>query len=109
MRRCAQLVERRSREPVQLARLLDIVTLDVLAGHADAHAKNLSLLHCRVADVRAGHLARSLENGYSVEHGGKHLKVKNAEGATVYTLPTTPSGSVWKVRLLRDLEKRGLI
>ena len=48
-------------------------------------------------------------NGYSVVPGGKHLKVKNADGATIYTLPTTPSGSVWKVRLLRDLEKRGMI
>ena len=47
--------------------------------------------------------------GYVVSHGGKHLKVKNPEGATIYTLPTTPSGSVWKIRLLRDLEKRGLI
>ena len=48
-------------------------------------------------------------NGYSVTHGGKHLKVKNRAGATIYTLPTTPSGSVWKVRLVRELEKRGLI
>ena len=48
-------------------------------------------------------------NGYSVVHGAKHLKVKSPGGATIYTLPTTPSGSVWKVRLLRDLEKRGLI
>ena len=48
-------------------------------------------------------------NGYTVVPGGKHLKVKNSHGATIYTLPTTPSGSVWKVRLLRDLEKRGLL
>jgi predicted RNA binding protein YcfA (HicA-like mRNA interferase family) len=47
-------------------------------------------------------------NGYQVVHGGKHLKVKSPDGATIYTLPTTPSGSLWMVRLLRDLERRGL-
>jgi hypothetical protein len=47
--------------------------------------------------------------GYSVVPGGKHQKVKNADGKTVYTLPTTPTGALWKVRLLTELRKRGLI
>lgn len=47
--------------------------------------------------------------GFDVVPAGKHQKVKNREGKTVYTLPTSPRGSTWKVRLIRDLEKRGLI
>ncbi len=55
-------------------------------------------------------LVRRIEQkGFSVVHGGKHLKVKDREGRTIYTLPSTPSGNVWRVRLTRDLEKRGLI
>lgn len=48
-------------------------------------------------------------NGYSVVHGGKHLKVKNATGGTVATLPTSPGGGRWKQNLLADLKKKGLI
>lgn len=47
--------------------------------------------------------------GYSVVPGGKHQKVKNSSGQTVYTLPTSPSGNLWKVRLCSELRKRGLI
>lgn len=65
----------------------------------------MSEVHKEIKEI----VKRLEANGHSVEHGGKHLKVKNSDGATIYTLPTTPSGSVWKVRLLRDLEKRGLI
>lgn len=55
-------------------------------------------------------LVRRIEQkGFTVVRGGKHLKVKDREGRTIYTLPSTPSGSVWRVRLTRDLEKRGLI
>lgn len=48
-------------------------------------------------------------NGYTVEPGGKHLKVKNATGGTVATLPTTPSGSKWKIRLETQLRRDGII
>jgi len=55
-------------------------------------------------------IIRRLErNGYAVVPAGKHQKVKNSRGKTLYTLPTSPSGNVWRVRLIRDLEKRGLI
>jgi hypothetical protein len=47
--------------------------------------------------------------GHSVVPAGKHFKVKNAEGKTICTLPSSPSGTLWKVRLLNDLRKRGLI
>jgi hypothetical protein len=47
--------------------------------------------------------------GYSVEPGGKHLKVKNPQGKTLYTLPTTPGGGRWKQNLLADLGRKGLI
>ena len=47
--------------------------------------------------------------GYSVVPAGKHAKIKNAAGKTIYTLPTSPSGKLWKVRLLSDLRKRGII
>lgn len=49
------------------------------------------------------------QKGFLVVPAGKHQKVKNREGKTIYTLPTSPSGAMWKVRLIRDLEKRGLI
>jgi hypothetical protein len=47
--------------------------------------------------------------GYTVVPAGKHQKVKNSEGKTIYTLPTSPSGSLWRVRLATELRKRGLI
>jgi predicted RNA binding protein YcfA (HicA-like mRNA interferase family) len=47
--------------------------------------------------------------GYTVVPAGKHQKVKNSDGKTVFTLPTSPSGNLWKVRLLSALRKRGLI
>jgi predicted RNA binding protein YcfA (HicA-like mRNA interferase family) len=47
--------------------------------------------------------------GYSVVAAGKHQKVKNSHDKTVFTLPTSPSGSLWKVRLVGELRKRGLI
>jgi hypothetical protein len=49
------------------------------------------------------------QNGYSVVPAGKHLKVKNSAGKTVYTMPSSPSGQVWRVRLTTQLRKRGLI
>jgi serine/threonine-protein kinase HipA len=49
LRSCAETTEAWSRES-QLGALLDLVTLNVLVGNCDAHAKNLSLLHC--ADER---------------------------------------------------------
>jgi hypothetical protein len=55
-------------------------------------------------------IVRRIEDkGYSVVPAGKHQKVKNADGQTIYTLPTTPSGQSWRVRLETDLRKRGLI
>lgn len=52
LRQCARMLESWSQEPDQIARLLDIATLNVLVGNADAHAKNLSLLHDRRGGVR---------------------------------------------------------
>ena len=44
-------------------------------------------------DLKA--LIRQVEQkGYSVVPGGKHLKVKNADGKTVYTMPTTKRGLI---------------
>jgi predicted RNA binding protein YcfA (HicA-like mRNA interferase family) len=54
-------------------------------------------------------IRRIEKKGYSVVPAGKHQKVKNKEGKTLYTLPTSPSGRLWRIRLVRDLEKRGLI
>ena len=48
-------------------------------------------------------------NGNAVVFGGKHAKVKNPAGKTIYILPTTPSGNLWRVRLLSRLRKRGII
>jgi hypothetical protein len=48
-------------------------------------------------------------NGYTVVPGGKHFKVLDLQGNTVYILPGTPSGQVWRVRLLSALRKRGII
>jgi serine/threonine-protein kinase HipA len=44
LRRCAELLRRWARAD-QLDRLLDITFLNVVVGNADAHAKNLALLH----------------------------------------------------------------
>ena len=52
LRHCAQMLERWSRGSEALERLLDVVTLNVLVGNADAHAKNLSLLHDAGGQVR---------------------------------------------------------
>lgn len=52
LRHCAQMLERWSRGSEELERLLDVVTLNVLVGNADAHAKNLSLLHDAGGQVR---------------------------------------------------------
>jgi hypothetical protein len=49
------------------------------------------------------------KKGYSVVPAGKHFKVKNADGKTVFTLPSTPRGSLWRVRLITELKKRGLV
>jgi hypothetical protein len=55
-------------------------------------------------------LVRRLEQrGCTVVHGGKHLKVKDAEGRTVYTLPSTPSGQTWRIRAESQLKKMGLL
>lgn len=52
LRQCAETVDRWSTGPEQLERLLDIATVNVLVGNADAHAKNLSLLHDSGGQVR---------------------------------------------------------
>lgn len=52
LRQCAELLVRWSPGPEELDRLLDIVTLNALVGNADAHAKNLSLLHTPAGEVR---------------------------------------------------------
>jgi predicted RNA binding protein YcfA (HicA-like mRNA interferase family) len=55
-------------------------------------------------------IVRELEAaGYAVVPAGKHQKVKNSEGKTIFTLPTSPRGSLWKVRLTTELRKRGLL
>ncbi len=55
-------------------------------------------------------IVRRIEkNGYTVVPAGKHQKVKNAEGKTIATLPTTPSGQTWRVRLESELRKRGVL
>lgn len=51
LRGCAELIRRWSHTD-ELERLLDLVSLNVLAGNADAHAKNLSLLHGVEGQVR---------------------------------------------------------
>ena len=52
LRRCAQTIQLWARGSGELERLLDIVILNVLVGNADAHAKNLSLLHAVGGQVR---------------------------------------------------------
>ena len=42
---CAEILRKWSRADLQLEKLLDFVTLNVLLGNADAHGKNLALLH----------------------------------------------------------------
>jgi predicted RNA binding protein YcfA (HicA-like mRNA interferase family) len=54
-------------------------------------------------------IRRIERKGYKVVPAGKHQKVKNADNATIFTLPTSPSGTLWKVRLLHELYKRDLI
>jgi hypothetical protein len=44
--------------------------------------------------------------GYSVVPAGKHQKVKDKDGKTVYTLPTTPSGTVWRSDCSPTCEER---
>lgn len=50
-RQCAELLRRWSR-PEELLRFLELMTLNVLVGNADAHAKNVSLLHGAGGEVR---------------------------------------------------------
>jgi serine/threonine-protein kinase HipA len=52
LRQCAALLDRWSSGAVELERLLDITTVNVLVGNADAHAKNLSLIHDATGEVR---------------------------------------------------------
>ncbi len=59
-------------------------------------------------DLKA--LIKRIESkGYHVVPAGKHFKVKTEDGATVFTLPTTPSGQLWRVRLETSLRRKGLI
>ena len=51
LRSCAEILKRWARGPEQLYRLLDTASLNVLVGNADAHAKNLSLLHSRSGEI----------------------------------------------------------
>ena len=46
LRRCAEVIRQWS-DPEELWRLLDLSVLNIALGNADAHAKNLSLLHQR--------------------------------------------------------------
>lgn len=49
-------------------------------------------------------------NGYTIEQvKGGHYKVKNANGGTVYMLPSTPGGGRWKQNLEATLKRKGLI
>jgi serine/threonine-protein kinase HipA len=52
LRQCAAILGRWTAVPGQLEQLLDITTLNVLIGNADAHAKNISLLHSRDGRVQ---------------------------------------------------------
>jgi serine/threonine-protein kinase HipA len=52
LRRCAETIEAWSVESGQLEQLLDLLTANVLLGNADAHAKNLSLIHTTDDQVR---------------------------------------------------------
>jgi serine/threonine-protein kinase HipA len=45
LQNCAKILSDWSEEAAQLECLLDIVTLNVLVGNGDAHAKNFSLIH----------------------------------------------------------------
>lgn len=54
-------------------------------------------------------LLKRLKKEYSVVPAGKHQKIKNKADKTVYTVPTSPSGQLWRVRLEAQLKKRGLI
>jgi len=55
-------------------------------------------------------LIREIErNDFSAAPGGKHLKVKNADGNTIATLPTTPGGSLWLPRARSQLKRLGVI
>jgi serine/threonine-protein kinase HipA len=45
LRQCAQTLRQWAPGIIDIERLLDLTTLNVILGNADAHAKNLSLLH----------------------------------------------------------------
>jgi len=59
-------------------------------------------------DIRK--LVKQIEsNGFSVVHGGKHLKVKNAAGATVAVISSTPGGGRWLQNTTAQLKKLGAL
>ena len=66
-----------------------------------------TMAHKEIREIEKQILAKN--PGFSIVDGGKHRKVKNETGGTVYTLPTTPGGGRWKETLLSDLRRKGLI
>jgi hypothetical protein len=55
-------------------------------------------------------LVREIEGmGFRVHRGnGNHMKVYDADGKYVYSLPTTPGRGRWKQNLLAELKRRGI-
>ncbi len=69
------------------------------------YLKSRGKMHKEVREIVKQIRAR----GYNVVASKKHLKVKDAEGNTVYVLPTTPGGGRWKQNLLADLRRKGIL
>lgn len=55
-------------------------------------------------------LVREIEdNGFTVEPGGKHLIVRNAEGKAVHFLPCSPSERRGLLNNRAELRRKGII
>ncbi len=55
-------------------------------------------------------LVREIEAaGYTVEAGGRHLTVRNAEGKAVHFLPSTPSDHRGLLNNRAELRRKGII
>ena len=55
-------------------------------------------------------LVREIENaGFTVTRAnGRHVKVYNAEGKFIYSLPSSPGRGRWKQNLVSELRRRGI-